>query len=102
MKKIDFIKLNSANVSCNNGVDTEREYEIAANINLQEGKLSSVENGVVNKGDVQVAVFRKSGRNFSPSFIGVSEMSEMCTILTAINNFVADIENELRTNPIQV
>ena len=102
MKKIDFTKLNSANVSCDNSVDTERVYDIKANANLQGDNLSSMDSGVVKKGDVQVATFNMWGDNFNPSFTNVSDPMEMCNILMAITNFIANVKSELNNNPIEI
>lgn len=102
MKKIDFTKLNSANVSCDNSVDTERVYDIKANANLQGDNLSSMDSGVVMKGDVQVATFNMWGENFNPSFNNVSDVMEMCAILTAITTFIANVKSELANNPIEI
>jgi hypothetical protein len=102
MKKIDFTKLNSANVSCDNSVDTERVYDIKANANLQGDNLSSMDSGVVMKGDVQVATFNMWGENFNPSFNNVSDVMEMCAILTAITTFIANVKSELVNNPIEI
>ena len=102
MKKIDFTKLNSANVSCDNSVDTERVYDIKANANLQGDNLSSMDSGVVVKGDVQVATFNMWGDNFNPSFNNVSDVMEMCAILTAITTFIANVKSELNNNPIEI
>ena len=102
MKKIDFTKLNSANVSCDNSVDTERVYDIKANANLQGDNLSSMDSGVVVKDDVQVATFNMWGDNFNPSFNNVSDVMEMCAILTAITTFIANVKSELANNPIEI
>ena len=102
MKKIDFTKLNSANVSCDNSVDTERVYDIKANANLQGDNLSSMDSGVVTKDDVQVATFNMWGENFNPSFNNVSDPMEMCAILMAITTFVANVKAELVNNPIEI
>ena len=102
MKKIDFTKLNSANVSCDNSVDTERVYDIKANANLQGNNLSSMDSGVVMKNDVQVATFNMWGENFNPSFNNVTDVMEMCAILTAITTFIANVKSELNNNPIEI
>ena len=102
MKKIDFTKLNSANVSCDNSVDTERVYDIKANANLQGDNLSSMDSGVVMKDGVQVATFSMWGDNFNPSFNNVSDVMEMCAILTAITTFIANVKSELANNPIEI
>lgn len=101
MSKVDFLKLNSANISCDNSVDGQRMYDIKANANLQGEKLASMDSGVVTKNGVQVASFNLWGEIFNPSFNGVADAAEMCAILMAITVFVEDVKAELASNPIQ-
>ena len=102
MKKIDFTKLNSANVSCDNSVDTERVYDIKANANLQGDNLSSMDSGVVMKDGVQVATFNMWGDNFNSSFNNVLDVMEMCAILTAINTIEIDVTEEVAKGTVIV
>ena len=102
MKKVDFTKLNSANVSVDNSVDESRTYEISARANLNERNLTSVDGGVVIKDGVQVATFSMWSNSLTPSFQGVADVMEMCAILTAITTFIADVKSEINDNPILV
>ena len=102
MKKVDFTKLNSANVSVDNHVDESRVYNISARANMNEGNLQSVDGGIVKKGDVQVASFTMWGTNLNPSFQGVTDVMEMCAILTAITTFIGDTKSEIENNPIEI
>ena len=102
MKKVDFTKLNSANVSVDNLVDESRKYDISARANLDDGNLQSVDSGVVMKEGAQVATFSMWSNNLTPSFQGVTDVMEMCAILTAITTFIADTKTEIETNPINI
>lgn len=102
MKKIDFTKLNSANVSVDNLVDEARSYDINARANLNEGNLSSIDSGFVMKDGVQVATFSMWSNSLTPSFQNVTDPMEMCDILMAITTFIADVKNELNSNPIEI
>ena len=102
MKKVDFTKLNSANVSVDNLVDESRKYDIQAKANLNDGNLQSVESGVVTKEGAQVATFSMWSNNLNPSFHNVTDVMEMCAILTAITTFIADTKTEIETNPIEL
>lgn len=102
MKKVDFTKLNSANVSVDNLVDESRVYDINARVNLNEGNLQSVDGGVVIKGGVQVASFSMWSDNLNQSFQGINDPMEMCNILIAITTFIGDTKTEIKTNPIEV
>lgn len=102
MGKVDFTKLNSANVSVDNLVDGEREYDIKSNANLNSGILVSVDGGSVTKDGQQLATFSKYGSNLAPTFMNVTDVMDMCSILTAITNFITDIDAEIAENPIVI
>lgn len=102
MKKVDFTKLNSANVSVDNHVDESRKYDISARANLNDGNLQSVDSGVVMKEGVQVATFSMCSNNLTQSFQGVTDVMEMCEILTTITTFIGDTKTEIETNPIEL
>ena len=102
MKKIDFTKLNSANVSVDNLVDEARVYDINARANLNETNLSSIDGGYVIKDGAQVATFSMWSNSLTPSFQNVTDPMEMCNILMAITTFIADVKNELNSNPIEI
>ena len=102
MGKVDFTKLNSANVSVDNSVDTERVYDIKCNANLNNNVLNSIDSGSVMKDDIQVATFSMWSNNLTPSFQNITDATEMCNILMAITTFIADVKNKIETNPIEV
>lgn len=102
MQKVDFTRLNSANVSVENSVDSERKYDIKCNANINNGALNSIDSGFVVKDDTQVATFTMWASNLTPSFQNVTDATEMCAILMAITSFIADTKNKIETNPIQL
>ena len=102
MGKVDFTKLNSANVAVENSVDTERVYDIKCNANLNNNVLNSIDSGSVMKEGIQVATFSMWSNNLTPSFQNITDATEMCNILMAITTFIGDVKNEIETNPIQV
>lgn len=102
MDKAVFTKLNSANVSVDNSVDTERVYDIKCNVNLNNNVLNSIDSGNVMKDGIQVATFSMWSNNLTPSFQNVADATEMCNILMAITTFIGDVKNEIETNPIEV
>lgn len=102
MGKVDFTKLNSANVSVDNSVDTERVYDIKCNANLKNNVLNSIDSGNVMKDGIQVATFSMWSNNLTPSFQNIADATEMCNILMAITIFIGDVKNEIETNPIEV
>ena len=100
--KVEFTKLNSANVSVDNLVDETRVYDINAKANLNEGNLTSIDSGSVKKDDVQVATFSMWSNSLTPSFTGVTDVMEMCAILTAITTFIADTKAKIENEPINI
>ena len=102
MSKVDFTKLNSANVSVENSVDSERVYDIKCNANLNNNVLNSIDGGSVMKDGIQVATFTMWSNNLTPSFQNVTDAIEMCNILMAITSFISNVKNEIETNPIEV
>lgn len=102
MGKVDFIKLNSANVSADNSVDTEKKYDITANVNINGTKVNSIDAGRVVKGGVEVASFSKWGESqLNVNFNGVDIM-EMCSILTEVKFFYNSIVERAKNEPIQI
>ncbi len=102
MSKVDFTRLNSANVAVENSVDSERVYDIKCNANINNGALNSIDSGFVLKDDVQVATFSMWSNNLTQSFQNVTDATEMCAILMAITTFIADVKVEIENNPIEV
>ena len=102
MKKVDFTKLNSANISVGNLVDETRTYDIEARINLNDGKLQSVDNGVVTKEGNIVATFYMSTYEQSVSYKSALTREEKCAVTFAIDDFIADTKTEIETNPINL
>ena len=100
--KVDFTKLNSANVSANNSVDESKVYDITANVNVNENKVSSIDNGRVSKDGVEVASFSKWGENNSnKSFYGVSD-EEQNVLLNEINAFCRNVNEKVEAEPITI
>lgn len=100
--KVDFTKLNSANVSANNSVDESKVYDITANVNVNENKVSNIDNGRVSKNGVEVASFSKWGENNSnKSFYGVSD-EEQSVILNEINAFCRNVNEKVEAEPITI
>lgn len=100
MNKIKFTTVNSANVSVNNSVDTEKIYDIVANVTMnQNKKVSSVDNGYVKKDDKIVCSFTKYGESsLSTSFQSTSDVMEMCNILQSLTLFLANVEAEIENS----
>ena len=102
MSKIDFTKLNSANVTADNSVDTEKVYDINANVNISGNSVNSIDGGSVKKDDVQVATFSRWGENsLNINFMNVDAMA-MCSIITEVNAFIEAVETKVQTETIEI
>lgn len=102
MSKIDFTKLNSANVTAGNSVDTEKVYDINANVNISGNSVNSIDGGSVKKDDVQVATFSRWGENsLNINFMNVDAMA-MCSIITEVNAFIEAVETKVQTETIEI
>ena len=100
--KVDFTKLNLANVTADNSVDEARKYDITARVNINANKVNSVDSGRVVKEGVEVATFSKWGENqLNVNFNGVDVM-EMCSIITEVNAFYVSVVEKVETEPIQI
>ena len=102
MSKIDFTKLNSANVTADNSVDTEKVYDINANVNISGNSVNSIDGGSVKKDDVQVATFSRWGENsLNINFMNLDAMT-MCSIITEVNTFIEAVETKVQTETIEI
>lgn len=96
--KVTLEAVNSANVKVNNSVDTERVYEISASINVVGNTMNNVSDGIVKQGEVVKANFQRwSSENLSIQF-QTSDGMEMCSVINAINGFIADCEKAVENN----
>lgn len=92
MEKVSYKELRSAVVAMDNSVDTVREYEISANVNVQAGNtVGAIDNGIVRvKGEENsnIATFNAwSDKNKNVSY---NNADDECAVLMAINAFIAD------------
>lgn len=96
--RVQLEAVNSANVKVNNSVDTDRVYEISANINVADKFMNNVADGVVKQGELVKANFQRwSSENLNIQF-QTSDVMEMCAVINAINGFIADCEKAVENN----
>lgn len=101
--KVNAVKLNSANVKYDNSVDAERVYDIESNANLSNGKVVSMDAGVLRKDDVMLASFSVYGdHQMNINYMGVESVSDKCNILMAIDAFVTEVESAVEVSPLNV
>ena len=100
MSKIKFTAVNSANVSVSNSVDTDKVYDITANVTIMNGKrLSNVDNGLVKKDEKTVCSFTKySESSLNTSFQNITDVMDMCDILQSLSAFLGEVETAVENN----
>lgn len=100
--RVQLEAVNSANVKVNNSVDTDRVYEISANINVADKFMNNVADGVVKQGELVKANFQRwSSENLNIQF-QTSDVMEMCTIINAINAFIVDCEEAVENETLNI
>lgn len=100
MEKVTYVKVNSANVRMDNSVDAEKVFDIACNVNASGEYINSYDSGEVREGDVTIATFSRYGEsNFNLSF-QTSDATKMCSIVTAVNAFIADVNEYVSENSL--
>lgn len=102
MNKVFLEQINSANIRVNNSVDVEKAYEISANIAVVGDVVNNVSDGIVKQGDVVKANFQRwSSENLNIQF-QTSDVMEMCSLINAINSFIADCEKAVENNEFNI
>ena len=100
MSKVIYEALNSANVKVNNSEDLEKSYDISANANISGVSVNSIDAGEVKKNGTSKATFNSWGEGMlNVSYNGV-DAEEQCAITTAINAFIADTKEYVKTHSI--
>lgn len=89
MEKIKYVAVQSAVIKIDNSVDTEGVYNISGNVSINaDGKLTSIDMGVVERDGTQVAGFNSwSDTNLGISYQNVED-EEKATILLAVTDFI--------------
>lgn len=99
--EVQGIELNSANVRYNNANDEARVYDIESNVSIQGQNVNGFDGGIVKKGETVVASFNAWGGNVNPSFQNL-EVSVMCDVLVAINDYIASVKETVATKVIEL
>lgn len=98
---VQGVALNSANVRYDNANEETRVYDIESNVNIQISNVNGFDSGIVKENGVQVATFSVWGNNLNPSFINL-DVTKMCDVLMAINDFTESVKAHVENNPIAV
>ena len=95
MEKIKRVALNSANIKFDNSGDTSRQYEITADCEItRKNKLGSYSSGEVKVVGEEATIATFNGYYGSNQSVHTSqgvETPEKCTIMTAIDDFLNEV-----------
>lgn len=100
-------QLISATVKYSNKDDASRAYDIAANVNIQNGQVSSFDNGEIRQassenpdGMTYIAGFSSYSERTLNLNINNADKTEAQTIIEAVYAFMADVRKEVNANPV--
>lgn len=102
MSKVNFVKLNLANVTAENKSDETRKYDISCNVNIAETRVQSVDRGKIIKDDVELATFNKWSEEQLNVNFNIADVKEMLDIVTALDEFYANIVDKVAGEPIKI
>lgn len=94
MDKIKKIKTISQTILVDNSSDATRDYDIKANVVVTNGAATNIPNGWVSREGVNLATFNRYDANMMSC--DFNNTTESQAIITAINNFVENVFNEVR------
>lgn len=102
MEKIVFEALNSAQVKVNNSVDTEKVYDITANVDIAGTQVRNISAGEVKLNNEVVATFSSWGdHNLSINYVNV-DPSVYSSIVEAVNQFIAQVKEKVSAQTINI
>ena len=100
--KVTLEKVNSAIIKVNNSKDESKVYDMSANLSVNGANVTSVNDGVVMKGEERKANFyRYSEENLNIQFL-TADVMEMCAIINAVNGFIGDCVAAVANNEFNI
>ena len=103
-EKVTYKALNSANVRIDNSVDTERVYNISANVNVAATNVSNMEGALRENNDVAevLATFNSRDGILSVDYQNIT-LEEQQAVNAAINAFIEDVKAKVGSvSPVSV
>lgn len=97
-----YEKLNDASVKITNADDANAPYAISAEVQINNGKVSSITSGYVMRGEEVMATFSQHGDGVTHTAYNSHDIEEQLANLRAINTFIHDVETLVLTNPITI
>ncbi len=103
-ENVTYKALNSANVKMDNSVDTERVYNISANVNVAATNVSNMEGTIREDNDVAevLATFNSRDGILSVDYQNIT-LEEQQAVNAAINAFIEDVKAKVGSvSPVSV
>ena len=97
-----YEKLNGASVKITNADDANAPYAISAEVQINNGKVSSVASGYVMRGEEIMATFSRQGDGVTHTGYNSHDIEEQMANLRAINVFIQEVETLVVSQPISV
>lgn len=97
-----YEKLNGASVKISNADAADAPYAISAEVQINNGKVSSVASGYVMRGEEVMATFSQHGDGATHTSYNSHDIEEQMANLRAINAFIQEVEALVLTNPITI
>lgn len=78
-----------------NANDSERAFDVSANVRTSNAGVGNIDNGTVTKDGIQLASFNSYGGNsLNINYAGGIEGVDRAAVLAAIEQFIADVKAE--------
>lgn len=104
MEKVKYEELRSAVVKMNNSVDSSRECEISANVNVQAGNtVGAIDNGIVRaKGEENSNIATFNAWSYTNANYSFNKECDKCAVIEAIDAFIADCKAKVAEGGVAV
>lgn len=97
-----YEKLNGASVRISNADAVDAPYAISAEVQINNGKVSSVTSGYVMRGEEVMATFSQHGDGATHTSYNSHDIEEQMANLRAINAFIQEVEALVVEQPISI
>lgn len=98
----NYEKLNGASVKISNADAVDAPYAISAEVQINNGKVSSLASGYVMRGEEVMATFSQQGDGATHTSYNSHDEEEQMANLRAINAFIREVESLVVEHPISI
>ena len=97
-----YEKIKGASVIINNADAVDAPYAISAEVQILNGKVSSIRSGFVMRGEEVMATFSQHGDGATHTAYNSHDIEEQMAKLRAINAFIQEVEALVVEQPISI